>query len=104
MKVRFYIGKDGAIEFIHSDAVDTSKLSPSVDCVTIQRASHVEPIQSGANKNKFVADLSPVGGPVLGPFDLRSEALSAELLELDKMFQSGTINRQINLERKEQSL
>lgn len=92
MKVRFFIGRDGAIRFIHTDAVDISKLSPKIDLVTIRRASHVEPIQSGDNKNKFEADLTPVGGPVLGPFDLRSEALSAELSHLDKMFRAGEIN------------
>jgi hypothetical protein len=41
---------------------------------TILRASHVEPDQQG----RWQADLSPVGGPVLGPFLRRSEALEAE--------------------------
>jgi hypothetical protein len=41
----------------------------------ISRASHVEPDSQG----QWLADLSPVGGPVLGPFDRRSEALAAEL-------------------------
>ncbi|WP_242687916.1 hypothetical protein [Alienimonas californiensis] len=38
------------------------------------RASHVEPADGGV----WTADLSPSGGPVLGPFPLRSEALTAE--------------------------
>ena len=41
---------------------------------SITRASHVEPDAEG----RWLADLTPVAGPVLGPFDLRSEALAAE--------------------------
>jgi hypothetical protein len=40
----------------------------------ITRASHVEPAADGL----WWADLSPVGGPSLGPFDRRSQALDAE--------------------------
>ena len=40
----------------------------------IRRGSHVEPDQHG----KWLADLSPVNGPKLGPFQSRSQALSAE--------------------------
>ena len=40
----------------------------------IIRASHVEPTDSG----QWTADLAPVGGPLLGPFPLRSQALDAE--------------------------
>ena len=39
----------------------------------IKRASHVEPCG-----NKWYANLGPIGGPVLGPFSKRSEALEAE--------------------------
>ncbi len=41
----------------------------------IQRASHVEPDAQGC----WFADLSPVDGPMLGPFAQRSEALAAEV-------------------------
>ncbi len=41
----------------------------------IRRASHVEPTDDG----RWTADLSPVSGPKLGPFDKRSEAIDAEL-------------------------
>ncbi len=47
----------------------------------IRRASHVEPDESG----HWTADLSPVNGPVLGPFDKRSEAIDAELEYLNLM-------------------
>jgi len=42
--------------------------------LTIARGSHVEPTDAGL----WTADLSPVGGPLLGPFATRSEALAAE--------------------------
>ena len=42
---------------------------------TITRASHVEPTDDG----QWVADMSPVGGPVIiGSFALRADALAAE--------------------------
>jgi hypothetical protein len=42
--------------------------------VSIQRASHVEPDQDG----RWWADIALLGGPRLGPFERRSEALTAE--------------------------
>ncbi len=47
----------------------------------IRRASHVEP----DDKGRWTADLSPVDGPMLGPFDKRSEAIDAELEMLNIM-------------------
>ena len=46
----------------------------------IRRASHVEPDAVGA----WWADLSPVGGPKLGPHTRRSAALEAELTWLQQ--------------------
>lgn len=46
---------------------------------TITRASHVEPTTDGL----WTADLSPVEGPTLGPFDTRKEALAAEISWLE---------------------
>ena len=45
----------------------------------VERASHVEP-EGGA----WHADMAPVGGPVLGPFDERAQALDAERAWLRK--------------------
>ena len=42
--------------------------------LTIARGSHVEPTAAG----HWTADLSPVGGSLLGPFESRSAALDAE--------------------------
>ncbi len=61
---------DGQLRYVYSDAVDLTALGPP----TIRRASHVEPTANG----KWIADLTPVKGPMLGPFALRSEALAAE--------------------------
>ena len=47
--------------------------------LSIARGSHVEPTTDG----RWTADLSPVSGPVLGPFSLRSEALAAEVSWLE---------------------
>ena len=48
--------------------------------IKIRRGSHVEPIPSG----QWIADMNPVGGPVLGPFNIRSQALAAERRWLEK--------------------
>lgn len=45
----------------------------------IERASHVEPTVDG----RWQADLAPVQGPVLGPFETRKEALAAEVAWLE---------------------
>ena len=46
----------------------------SLGTLAIARGSHVEPNSSG----QWLADLSPVCGPCLGPFATRSLALDAE--------------------------
>lgn len=63
---------DGALTMVHRD--DYVSLAEQ-GAVSIERASHVEPDREGL----WWADLSPVGGPMLGPYKLRSEALQAEL-------------------------
>jgi hypothetical protein len=64
------ITADGVVRAIHDESIDLAVFGSPV----IRRASHVEPDESG----HWLADLAPVGGPVLGPFRLRSEALAAE--------------------------
>ena len=46
----------------------------SLGSLSIRRASHVEPDADG----QWWAELAPVGGPLLGPFVLRTQALDAE--------------------------
>ncbi len=64
------IAPDGLGRCVYDEAIDLTSLGR----VTIRRASHVEPDADG----RWLADLSPVGGPVLGPFERRSSALDAE--------------------------
>ena len=65
----------GKIRFIYSD-----DLLPLMGegRTRIARASHVEPVAAG-----WVADLSPVNGPRLGPFATRKEALDKEVAWLE---------------------
>ena len=69
------VEKSGHIRGIYGEEIALDALGP----LKIERASHVEPDDSG----RWLADLSPVGGPVLGPFDRRSEALDAEVAWLE---------------------
>jgi hypothetical protein len=61
---------DGRIACVYSEEFDLASLGT----LAIRRASHVEPNAHG----QWLADLAPVGGPRLGPFDHRSCALAAE--------------------------
>ena len=65
------VSPDGTIRAVYAEAIDLGVLGHLV----ISRASHVEPDERGC----WCADMSPVAGPVLGPFRRRSEALEAEL-------------------------
>lgn len=60
----------GQVICVYSEVLDLTTLGRPV----IMRASHVEPDEHG----RWWADLSPVEGPRLGPFDRRSQALEAE--------------------------
>ena len=60
----------GGVHCLYSETVDLASLGS----LSIRRASHVEPDPQG----KWWADLAPVGGPELGPFARRTEALAAE--------------------------
>ena len=60
----------GDIRCIYGEELDLRELGK----LQITRASHVEPDRDGF----WWADMGPVGGPVLGPFRNRTEALQAE--------------------------
>ena len=62
----------GRVQFIHDD--ELAGLMRGNGSMTIRRASHVEPTTDG----QWTADMEPVGGPVLGPFETRAEALVVE--------------------------
>ena len=65
------IDSSGKASCIYGETIKLAELGP----LSIQRASHVEPDAQG----RWFADLSPVQGPMLGPFAQRSEALAAEV-------------------------
>lgn len=70
------IDPHGGVRCIYSEVIPLNSLGTP----TIVRASHVEPDSSG----RWWADITPVGGPQLGPFDRRSEAIDAELAWLEE--------------------
>ena len=68
--MQLVVQPSGAVRCIYAEEINLAALgSPA-----ITRASRVEPDRHGC----WWADLSPVGGPFLGPFPNRSEALVAE--------------------------
>jgi hypothetical protein len=70
----------GSVRFIHSD--EAMALVRNVGGrPSVRRASHVEPVGGSAS---WEADMSPVGGPKLGPFPTRREALDAEVAWLNE--------------------
>ena len=70
------IQADGTVRCLYDEAIDLAALGP----LRIERGSHVEPNPGG----RWTADLSPVDGPILGPFDRRTEALDAERRWLER--------------------
>ena len=83
--MRLFIRPDGAVQCVYDEKIDLS----SVGDVDIKRASHVEP--APLDTGKWMADLAPVGGPLLGPFDTRSQALDAEATWLDTQLTRGLV-------------
>ena len=74
--MQIIIHPGGTARCVYDELIDVARLGH----VDIRRASHVEPDDNG----KWLADLSPNCGPVLGPFAMRSDALSAELTWLEQ--------------------
>jgi hypothetical protein len=72
MRIAVAIPLEGdEITMIYTEDINMKELG---DVARIMRASHVEPTLDG----RWTADMGPVQGPVLGPFESRSEALRAE--------------------------
>ena len=68
------IDPGGVVLCLYSETIDLHVLGKLAIC----RASHVEPDEAG----RWWADLSPVDGPKLGPFELpRSPATERRWLE-----------------------
>ena len=68
--MQLVITPSGIIRCLYDESLDLHAFGQP----NIQRGSHVEPTADG----QWQADLSPVRGPILGPYALRSQALEAE--------------------------
>ena len=68
--MQIVVKPDGAVRCIYGEEVDLHAMGK----LSIERGSHVEPTGDG----QWTAEMSPVDGPLLGPFNFRSEALIAE--------------------------
>ena len=81
-KIRIKVTPSGAVSMIYNEAYDMSAHGPT----KIRRASQVEPNADG----KWEADMSLLGeehaGVILGPFDDRSDAITAEVDYINKHY------------------
>ena len=100
MKIRF--DRDGTARTIYGEEIDLAKLGT----VELRRASHVDPTaelteaariwlldkneemhqhlaSASPSESYWWANMMPMNGPVLGPFDTRSAALAAEVAWID---------------------
>ena len=68
--MQILIEPGGTVRCIYGEAIELAALG----LLQIRRASHVEPTAGG----QWLADMSPLSGPLVGPFACRSEALVAE--------------------------
>ena len=79
--MRLVVDSRGSVHCLYDETIDLRGLGQA----SIRRASHVEPNDAG----QWRADLSPVGGPILGPYPLRSQALEAETAWLESHWLLG---------------
>jgi hypothetical protein len=86
--MQLIVNSEGSVRGIYGEAIDLSMLGP----LAMRRASHVEPDANG----RWWAELSPVGGPKLGPFARRSDALSAEVEWLERHWLAGGNGDQVS--------
>ena len=70
VEMELVVAAGGDVRCIYDESLDLRALGK----LQITRASHVEPDSDG----NWWADMGPVGGPVLGPFRNRTEALAEE--------------------------
>ena len=80
--MQLVISSTGTIRCLYDETLDLHTLGK----LSIWRGSHVEPNEDG----QWFADLSPVGGPQLGPFSTRSTALTAEIRWLEENWLSSS--------------
>ncbi len=68
--MQLIVRSGGAVRCVYGEELDLHELGR----LKIRRGSHVEPAGDG----QWTADMAPVDGPILGPFQHRSQALAAE--------------------------
>jgi hypothetical protein len=73
------VAPNGMLRFIYDD--DLASMLQDIGTLSIKRASHVEP---DPEHGGWTADMSPVGGSILGPFLTRAEALTQEAYWLNE--------------------
>ena len=69
-EMELVVDAGGDVRCVYGEELDLRELGR----LSITRASHVEPDRGGF----WWADMGPSGGPLLGPYGSRSEALGAE--------------------------
>jgi hypothetical protein len=90
-EMELVVAADGVARCIYDEALDLREIGK----LQITRASHVEPDAAGY----WWADMGPSGGPVLGPYGSRTEALEAERKWLFKRpFGSSYVRRRMHPE------
>lgn len=78
MELTMLIDENGDARFIYDDTA--MEIALALGVVSTKRASHVEPTPDG----QWTADMNPVAGPMLGPFQTRKQALQAEHQYLER--------------------
>ena len=81
--MKLLISPQGTVHCVYSEAIDLATLGR----LAISRGSYVEPNAAG----QWLVDLSPVNGPLLGPFVQRSAALKAEMDWLEQHWLSPSL-------------
>ncbi len=82
--MQILIHTNGTLLSLYDETIDLTQFGQLV----IRRASHVEPNELG----QWFADMRPVCGPTLGPFEHRSLALQAEQRWLETNLLNGPNN------------
>jgi hypothetical protein len=81
-EMELVVDAGGDVRCIYDEALDLREIGK----LQITRASHVEPDSDGY----WWADMGPSGGPVLGPYGSRTEALGAEVVFIRPILASRT--------------
>jgi hypothetical protein len=74
--MKMLVDLHGGIRCLYTEAIDLATLGE----LSIRRVSRVEPDRTG----RWWADLKVLGGPRLGPYPRRSEALKAEVAWVER--------------------